>query len=421
MKQKLIITLTVIAFSALLSMLFAEWEWSEVSQMRQPRMEHMSAVVNGEIYVFGGRQMQMRPRRNVVLANAEKYDPVEDEWSAIRPMPYPLYLADAVAVGEMIYIFGGVTSQRMLQPIDSVLVYDTERNGYRVIGRMPDAKYSMEVTYFPRRGEILVAGGIGQSLDDFFRTTWWYDIRENEWSDGFNLPRPLAKFGMAVGADSLWITGGFSFGGPQNRCHVMTQRGWGVRAELPVQCGDPGSVFLGDTLINAGGTGSRRGEEFYLNDVFAFTPGEDEWRRLPEMNLSRTSFELVALGDSAVYAIGGLNRHNHRQWDILSSVEMYYNDVGMNAVPGVQDESSPEFSINISPNPSHGLVRFNLPFIDSRIKIFDLHGRIVAGQFHSEGGVWTWNSVGYPTGTYFYAVTLGTGSSPITGRIYVVK
>lgn len=399
------------------SSLYGEWEWAEVRPMREPRMEHMSAVVNGEIYVFGGRRTDERQREIVHLTTAEKYDPVEDEWSSIRSMPYPVSLSDAVAVGDLIYIFGGVTSQRM-QPVDSILVYDTRRNSYQVAGQMPEAKHSFEAIYFPRRGQFLIAGGLGHSLDDYFRGTSWYDLREEEWSDGPDLPQPMAKFGLAAGADSLWITGGLSFGGPLNRCSVITPRGWSERAELPIQCGDPSSVFLGDTLINAGGTGRGQGRGMFLDDVFGLTVGSDEWRRLPAMNYSRTSFELVALGDSVVYAIGGLNHHHQREWGILNSVEKYYT-IEANAVPE-DDRTAPRYKVSITSNPSHGFVQFNLPSMDSRIRIFDLHGRQIVNQF-SSGGVWSWNSVGYPTGTYIYAVTPVADMSSVTGRIHVVK
>ncbi len=78
--------------------------WSEKSPMPTTAREHLtSAVVDGKLYVMGGRT-------NGVSANVdtnEVYDPKTDKWTLLEPMPSKRGgLASAVVNGS-IYVVGG--------------------------------------------------------------------------------------------------------------------------------------------------------------------------------------------------------------------------------------------------------------------------------------------------------------------------
>lgn len=63
-----------------------------------------AATVDGKLYVFGGEQFQPKKK---VFENAWVYDPKSDRWSALPPMPHPRHGLAAAAVGSEIFVFGG--------------------------------------------------------------------------------------------------------------------------------------------------------------------------------------------------------------------------------------------------------------------------------------------------------------------------
>ncbi len=92
--------------------------WSRRADLLEAREHIAAAVLDGYIYVSGGRWSED-------LASVERYDPNEDEWTSVAPMAEARAGHAMVAVGGRLVAFGGelLDSRRAL---DSVEIYDTE-------------------------------------------------------------------------------------------------------------------------------------------------------------------------------------------------------------------------------------------------------------------------------------------------------
>jgi N-acetylneuraminic acid mutarotase len=85
--------------------------WTKKSPMPTAR-DHLSGVVVDEkIYVIGGRQPGKTPLFNDVDAN-EMYDPKQDNWTSLEPLPTPRSGLAAASVNDNIYILGGESNEK---------------------------------------------------------------------------------------------------------------------------------------------------------------------------------------------------------------------------------------------------------------------------------------------------------------------
>jgi N-acetylneuraminic acid mutarotase len=79
-------------------------QWTELAEMIDERMVHISVAIDNKIYVIGGLK-SFGPAIN----SCEVYDPAEDQWSSIAPLPRNIATAGGCAVDGEIYIFGGTS------------------------------------------------------------------------------------------------------------------------------------------------------------------------------------------------------------------------------------------------------------------------------------------------------------------------
>ncbi|MDP8228341.1 MAG: kelch repeat-containing protein [Candidatus Electryoneaceae bacterium] len=415
MKKELYISLVVAVIWTSLLLAQGGWGWHDAAPMNTARAQHIGAVVDGRIYVFGGRTFD--GRRYVPLSSVEVFEPDSNRWVEREPMPYPLYQAGIATIGRYIYIFGGMIENNG-HPIDSVMVYDTERDLFRVVDRMPEARYAMGAVSVGR--SIIVMGGIrlnGIRREDV-NTGFWYDPTHNEWQDAPPLPTRRSNFGMTFGPQTVWVVGGLP---PTNRVtHLLGER-WREMEPLPIGCGAPGTVFLHDTLVVAGGMGRGQNQSGILRSVFGCHPEDNSWMRMPEMAQARSSFVFVELDDT-LFAIGGLGHPgNGRNVVILDAVEKY-NYIEPDCVYTPLDPpETMNHTVAALLNPTNGVIRFHLPQKSVTIRIINITGRIVIDKAIQGGGIWAWNSRNHPAGTYLYVITSMLGQSRYTGKFVVIK
>ncbi|GMR33364.1 hypothetical protein PMAYCL1PPCAC_03559, partial [Pristionchus mayeri] len=76
-------------------------EWSKLTPMKKQRSSPASCVLNGKLYVIGGRS------HTGTWADGECYDPECGSWSPIRPMKRGREALAATAFNGHIYVVGG--------------------------------------------------------------------------------------------------------------------------------------------------------------------------------------------------------------------------------------------------------------------------------------------------------------------------
>jgi len=101
---------TLIAFSLAISIVvmpsvcIAEEWWSEGKSITTGLVGMSTEALDGKIYMFGG----MFPPVPYYITTVEAYDPEADSWSFMTSMPEDRMNVSLAAVGDSIYVFGGI-------------------------------------------------------------------------------------------------------------------------------------------------------------------------------------------------------------------------------------------------------------------------------------------------------------------------
>ena len=230
--------------------------WQAGAGMPTARSEMRVGVVDGIFYVpggFGG------------LTDFAAYDPANDSWTELAPLPEPAHHMMVTGHGGKVYVFGGGPDLSW-QATASIFVYDPAADAWTTAGSMPERRMSGEAVALG--GFIYLVGGTGGTT-----AMLRFDPGEGSWAvlPGPSQPREHVA---AVAFDSeLWVIGGR----------------WG-------------------------GTGA-------LATVEIFDPASGVWRDGPALNEARSGFGAAAVGDRIIVAGGEIL--GARPWTALASAEVY--------------------------------------------------------------------------------------------------
>ncbi|WDE14550.1 hypothetical protein H3N35_16360 [Thalassomonas haliotis] len=141
--------------------------WEKAAPATIARNSAASAIVDNKVFVIGGRKAGKRPEN---IQFSEVYDPKDDKWQAIRPLPAALAGLSAVAL----------------------------------------------------KGKILVAGGEAFGANGHWKTgrafnqVWSYDPLKDSWQEEMSMPQPRHGHGAVTIDNTLYIIGGAAKVGPQD-------------------------------------------------------------------------------------------------------------------------------------------------------------------------------------------------------------
>jgi N-acetylneuraminic acid mutarotase len=188
--------------------------WETKASMPTPRADLCASVVDGKIYLIGGKEYwQVNPFYHELAVN-EVYAPATNSWLTMSPMPIPAFGYASEVVDDKIYVIGGAREFQEelgnLTAIGANQVYDAKNNTWSSRASLPvvvsyaAACVTSGVTA-PRR--IYVVGGFDQS--NYSNATHAYDFERDVWSSGALMPTARAYLGLTVVDDTLYAIGGF--------------------------------------------------------------------------------------------------------------------------------------------------------------------------------------------------------------------
>ncbi len=217
--------------------------WKLVSQMPAPRARFALARWRDWLIVIGGEAPEG------ITDRVERFDLQRELWERGAPKPHPVAVAAAGALGDRIYVPGGVNPQG--QPIDRVEVYEPQAD---------------------------------------------------RWSEGPSLPGPLAAYALAVAGDRLYLFGGWDGRRLQGTVWMLdpAQGRWEPRAPMPTPRAFAAAAVLGDAIYVVGGYDGQ--QELATCERYRFAV--DRWEPCPPLNVGRGGLALVAM-DGHLFAIGG--------------------------------------------------------------------------------------------------------------------
>lgn len=207
--------------------------WKALAPMPTKRGSPVAVTVGNKIYVIGGATTPpnqpevtaVHPARpHVVLGTVEEYDPATNTWRSRTPMPTPRNHATAGVVNGKVYVIGGRVGAAFIgvaANVDTVEEYDPATDKWGAIrARMPTARSAMASGTY--NGRIYVTGGEQQTNNYMmtFRALEAYDPAANRWAVLPNMP--VSRHGLAgavVGHELHMVSGDVQSAGTGAEVH----------------------------------------------------------------------------------------------------------------------------------------------------------------------------------------------------------
>lgn len=256
-------------------------EWQDIEDSLHPRVEALRAQVNGKIYIFSGFTEYTEEEVLEVTKSSEVLNPAligstDGPWQDIIDIPLAVTHVTPVVVDEDIWIIGGFEGNNPGVSIKNVQMYNTS---------------------------------------------------SQSWSEGPELPEPMASHGAAKFGNTIHVFGGLL---PDrmsdNDAHYRldldkVEEGWKEAKPMPMARNHFGTVTLAGKIYAIGGQFGHDGNWRDQSYVHAYDPIQDSWKRLSDLTLKRSHFEPGTFSyNGRIYIVGGRNEDDNV---ILDDITQY--------------------------------------------------------------------------------------------------
>ena len=187
-------------------------QWSEGKQMPTARGALTANFIDGILYAIGGQSFLSSSSSSPpgILATNEAYDPSSNTWITKAPMLTARHHAASAVVDGKLYVIGGrVAGISPTVNVDVNEVYNPEKNAWTSLEPMPSKRSGIATAANFDTNSIYVFGG--EEPSKTFNNNERYDSRTNKWF--VEAPMPTARHGLgaALVDDRIYVLGG----GPQ--------------------------------------------------------------------------------------------------------------------------------------------------------------------------------------------------------------
>ncbi|WP_322001747.1 Kelch repeat-containing protein [Marinobacter alexandrii] len=192
-------------------------KWTKIPALPVARGEHVSAAVDGKIYVIGGRvggtpnATHYKDHRDT--SRVDVFNPVTETWSRGIDAPTARNSAASVVIGGKIYVVGG--RQYLEQPngnavnvnVASLEVFNTQTGLWSVKAPMPRAAGGIAAATLD--GRLYVFGGEQWTpAKEVFANSWVYDPTADAWAALPDMKTPRHGAAAAAIEGRIFVFGG---------------------------------------------------------------------------------------------------------------------------------------------------------------------------------------------------------------------
>lgn len=196
--------------------------WENGVSLSSPRGEHVSAVVGGKIYVIGGRTRSTPNAQHYKTHHDTKFnevfDPQTSKWTQAAPAPTARNSAASVVIDGKIYVVGGRQNQTnkngdvRIVNVPNLEVYDPVTDSWESRAAMPIAQGGLAAAVAD--GKLYVFGGEQWYPEEIVSAnSWVYDPETNRWEALPNMPTPRHGLAAAALGSNIHVFGGSAVNG----------------------------------------------------------------------------------------------------------------------------------------------------------------------------------------------------------------
>jgi len=221
-------------------------------------------------------------------------------WTSAQSMPSARTDVAAAAIGDMIYVVGGIDS--FARSVSTVEVFDMSKNVWSTAADLPGQLHHVALVEFD--GFLYALGGLqGLSMTPS-SSVYRFDPEKGSWRDMKPMLTAVGAAAAIVHKGNIHVLGGQTAAGVSDTYMIYDPKteewSWGEGLLSPRA--HHGAASLGDFIAVFGGRASSLAHNVRTTDVLI--DGSDEWERWQPMSIKRSGFGTVRLGGKA-YAIGG--------------------------------------------------------------------------------------------------------------------
>lgn len=185
-------------------------KWQIAAPLPTPLNHLTAAAANGKIYVIGGQTSESSdPVKAGFVNTVYEYDPAQNKWTTRAPMPTSRGGGAAAVVDGKIYVAGGRPPAG-----HHFAVYDPKSDAWTARPDLPTQRNHLAAGAFD--GKVYVFGGRfgGGFRSETTGAVEMYDPKTNAWTKKGSLPKPRG------GVNGIFANGCFHlFGGEGNPDH----------------------------------------------------------------------------------------------------------------------------------------------------------------------------------------------------------
>jgi len=300
-------------------------QWKFAAPAPEAMGELYGTSLGGKMYVLGG--LDTTPNRHTPMGYNWEYDPATDKWTVKKPMARPAHHVMIAPYQNKFYVFGGFVRPQEFaawQPINDAWVYDPANDSWQALAPMPTPRGAGQAVELG--GKIYVIGGahsnepgnpgapigLGSPAQVVVGTVEVYDPATNAWQTRTPMPTGRNHFLAAAANGKV-----YAVDGRIGTCFV-TKSGtidlveeydpssdrWQLASRDIVPRGDISGGVHDGLIYAAGAEGQNAFWKYTSWLVDAFDPKSGEWRMLPHMQIARHGFAAAIVGNQ-LHVVGG--------------------------------------------------------------------------------------------------------------------
>jgi N-acetylneuraminic acid mutarotase len=280
--------------------------WTIGEKMPTPRTELLADAIGQKIYVIGGVDYAKGRQLDAV----EIYDTQTNKWNtSAKPLPEAIDHSAAVTFKGKIYVTGGFLEGKV--PTDKLFIYDAKKNEWEEGRSLPSPRGALTAQFI--NGTLYAVGGLNASQVPV-NTNEAYDPETNTWSTKKPMPTARHHVSSAVIDGKLYAMGGRILGDgvPSedmkesltnfNRTEMYDPKTdtWTVKQPMLDRKSGFAATSANEQIYVFGGEGVKK----TLDSVEKYDPTTNKWTYESSMPSKRIGLEAVTVGDK-IYIIGG--------------------------------------------------------------------------------------------------------------------
>ncbi len=270
-------------------------EWKVAPKLPSFRYECGGGAVGDKIYVVGGITA---PTVYTVTKKTECFDINTQKWNKVASLPVIVHHPGATSDGKYFYVIGG--NGIRISSRNETHRYDPMNNTWERLTNMPTKRCALGVAYL--NGKIYAAGGADNKVP--LAVFEEYDIATNNWTRLIDMPTPREHTFAVAHGDCVYVIAGYQ----NDRFHNVDTfekyntktKIWESLPPVPAKISGFSAAVWGDSIFTFGG---EQGWSI-TNEVYEFKIKENKWYRRQNMPSARYASVCAAAKDG-IHVIGG--------------------------------------------------------------------------------------------------------------------